>query len=55
MDCRSESQVRVNLDAHILRVHLARGFAKLKEDCDVMIDQVRAVDNKRFLKKDWRA
>jgi mRNA interferase MazF len=41
----------VNLDAHILRVHLARGFDKLKEGCDIMIDQVRAIDNKRFLKK----
>ena len=41
----------VKLDANILRVHLKRGSAKLKEDCDVMIDQVRAIDNKRLLKK----
>ena len=38
-------------EANILRVHLAKGSAKLKEDCDVMIDQVRAIDNKRLLKK----
>ncbi len=25
--------------------------ANLKQDCDVMIDQVRAIDNKRFLKE----
>lgn len=37
--------------AEILRVHLAKGSARLKEDCDVMIDQVRAIDNKRLLKK----
>jgi mRNA interferase MazF len=37
--------------ADILRVHLAKGFAKLKEDCDIMIDQIRAIDNKRLLKK----
>lgn len=37
--------------AKILRVHLAKGSARLKEDCDVMIDQVRAIDNKRLLKK----
>lgn len=41
----------VKLNANILRVHLTRGSAKLKEDCDVMIDQVRAIDNKRLLKK----
>jgi len=41
----------VKSEANILRVHLTRGSAKLKEDCDVMIDQVRAIDNKRLLKK----
>lgn len=32
----------------ILRVHLKKGTAKLKEDCDILIDQVRAIDNKRL-------
>ena len=41
----------VKLDAAILRVHLIKGSAKLKEDCDIMIDQIRAIDNKRLLKK----
>lgn len=41
----------VKLDANILRVHVTKGTAKLKEDCDIMIDQVRAIDNKRLLKK----
>ncbi len=41
----------VKLDAAILRVHLTKGFAKLKEDCDVMIDQIRTIDNKRLLKR----
>ncbi len=41
----------VKLDANILRVHLSKGSAKLKEDCDIMIDQIRAIDNKRLLKK----
>jgi len=41
----------VNLDAEILRVHISKGSAKLKEDSDIMIDQVRAIDNKRLLKK----
>ena len=37
--------------AKILRVHIKKGMAKLKEDCDIMIDQVRSVDNKRLQKK----
>ncbi len=41
----------VKSGATILRVHLTKGSAKLKEDCDIMIDQVRAIDNKRLLKK----
>ena len=41
----------VKLDAEILRVHLTRGTAKLKEDCDIMMDQIRSIDNKRLIKK----
>lgn len=41
----------VKRDANILRVHLPKRTAKLNEDCDIMIDQVRAIDNKRLLKK----
>jgi mRNA interferase MazF len=41
----------VKLDAEILRVHLPKGSANLKEDCDIMIDQIRAIDNKRLLKR----
>lgn len=37
--------------SEILRVHIKKGTASLKEDCDIMIDQVRAIDNKRLLKK----
>jgi mRNA interferase MazF len=38
-------------DADILRVHLKKGMANLKENCDIMIDQIRAIDNKRLVKK----
>lgn len=41
----------VKLDAEILRVHLKKSKFGLKEDCDVMIDQVRSIDNKRLTKK----
>lgn len=38
----------VQKDSEILRVHLKKGMAKLKEDCDILTDQVRAIDNKRL-------
>jgi len=41
----------VKMDAQILRVHIKKGTAKVKEDCDVMIDQLRAIDNKRLIQK----
>jgi len=41
----------VEKDADILRVHLKKGMANLNEDCDVMIDQLRAIDNTRLIKK----
>jgi len=41
----------VQPDTEILRVHLNRGTANLNENCDVMIDQIRAIDNKRLIKK----
>ena len=41
----------VKPDSEILRVHLKKTKFGLKEDCDIMIDQVRAIDNKRLMKK----
>lgn len=41
----------VQLESEILRVHIKKGIAKVKEDCDIMIDQIRAIDNKRLIKK----
>jgi len=41
----------VEKDADILRVHLKKGVANLRENCDIMIDQLRAIDNKRLIKK----
>ena len=35
---------------NLLRVSLPRGMAGNREDCEVMIDQSRAVDNKRFVR-----
>jgi mRNA interferase MazF len=41
----------VEKEAEILRVHLKKGMANLHDTCDIMIDQVRAIDNKRLVKK----
>ena len=41
----------IEKDADILRVHLKKGMANLHESCDIMIDQIRAIDNKRLIKK----
>jgi len=38
-------------DAEILRVHLKKGTANLYQACDIMIDQIRAIDNKRLTKR----
>lgn len=45
----------VKPDSEILRVHLRKSKSGLKEDCDIMIDQVRAIDNKRLVKKVGKA
>ena len=41
----------VQKKAAILRIHLKKGMANVNKDCDVMIDQIRAIDNKRLIKK----
>jgi len=41
----------IKKDSEILRVHLKKGMGNLFQNCDVMIDQLRAIDNKRLIKK----
>jgi mRNA interferase MazF len=41
----------IQKDSEILRVHIKKGTSNLSENCDIMIDQVRAIDNKRLIKK----
>lgn len=41
----------VHIEADILRVHLKKGTANVKEDCDIMIDQIWAIDNARLKHK----
>ena len=47
--CPITSNVRK--ESEILRVHLQKGCCGLEETCDIMIDQVRAIDNKRLMKR----
>lgn len=42
---------KIRKEAEILRVHLPKGVAGVKEECDIMIDQLRAIDNRRLIKK----
>jgi len=41
----------VKRDADILRVHLKKGMANIHQNCDIMMDQIRAIDNNRLLNK----
>jgi mRNA interferase MazF len=41
----------VQKKSELLRVHLEQGTGNVKEACDIMIDQVRAIDNKRLIKR----
>ena len=38
-------------ETEILRVHIKKGIAGLQKPSDIMIDQIRAIDNLRFIKK----
>lgn len=47
--CPITTNVKPNSD--ILRVHLKKGEANLAQDSDIMIDQIRVIDNKRLMSK----
>lgn len=38
-------------ESTILRVHLSKRETNLKKDSDILVDQIRAIDNKRLIKK----
>ena len=41
----------VIIASEVLRIHLKKDMANLHQDCDIMIDQIRTIDNKRLLHK----
>ena len=47
--CPLTTNVKKNVE--ILRVHIKKGIANLSQDCDIMIDQIRAVDKRRLVRK----
>ncbi len=47
--CPLTTNVKIDID--ILRVHLKKGISNIKDNCDIMIDQIRAIDNKRLIKR----
>jgi len=42
---------KIHPQSEILRVHLRKGEAGLTEKSDIMVDQVRAMDNRRFIRR----
>jgi len=42
---------KVQKEAEILRVHLPKGTAGLREGSDILVDQIRAIDNRRFRRR----
>jgi mRNA interferase MazF len=41
----------VETGSQILKVHLKKGEGNVLQDCDIMIDHIRAIDNKRLVRK----
>ncbi len=39
---------KVRPEVEILRVHLKKGESGLRQDSDILIDQIRSIDNKRL-------
>jgi len=42
---------KVHAKSDLLRIHLKKGMANLLKDCDVLMDQLRVIDNRRLIKK----
>ena len=43
--------LNIQKQSEILRVNIKKGTSNLKESSDIMIDQLRAIDNRRFINK----
>ncbi len=41
----------VKKESSLLRVHLSENECGLKKNSDILVDQIRAIDNRRFIKE----
>ena len=41
---------QVMKSAQVLRVHLPKASSGIREDSDILVDQIRSIDNRRFRK-----
>jgi len=46
---------KVHPGSDILRVHIEKGTSGVEDNCDIMLDQVRAIDNRRLIKRSGRS
>jgi len=42
---------RINIESELLRIHLKANKSGLNKNSDILVDQIRAIDNRRFIKK----
>ena len=40
---------KVQPEANVLRIHLKKNEAGIERDSDIIVDQIRSIDNRRFL------
>jgi mRNA interferase MazF len=45
--CPITTKIQPGVD--VLRIHLKKGEAGLEHDSDIIVDQIRSIDNRRFL------
>jgi mRNA interferase MazF len=41
----------VQRESNVLRIHLEKGNTELIKESDILVDQIRAIDNKRLVEK----
>jgi mRNA interferase MazF len=49
--CPITTQLIDEAEAFPLRIYLNKKLTGIKEDSDILVDQIRAIDNRRFIKK----
>ena len=42
---------RIKIESELLRIHLKANKRGLNKNSDILVDQIRSIDNRRFIKK----